>query len=118
MSKRKFSRPQRNRIFLASGGRCAICGAVLDQKWHADHIMPFAAGGPSELENGQALCPLCNLKKSGSLPDISLKPFQECAVQKVHFITALAHTFRASGLEPDIAAKTISLKIAPGSGSR
>jgi superfamily II DNA or RNA helicase len=37
---------------------------VLDpSNWHADHIVPHSKGGDTDVLNGQALCPTCNLKK-------------------------------------------------------
>jgi 5-methylcytosine-specific restriction endonuclease McrA len=52
-------------LFLAGAGRCAKCGATLEPGWHADHLTPVRVGGPTEPANGQALCPLCNLRKGG-----------------------------------------------------
>jgi superfamily II DNA or RNA helicase len=50
-------------MYLASGGNCAECGTRLLPGWHGDHMMPWAHGGPTDVINGQALCPTCNLKK-------------------------------------------------------
>lgn len=46
--------------------KCEICGKSLMSKseCHFDHIMPFAKGGKSSLENCQILCNQCNLKKN------------------------------------------------------
>lgn len=70
--KRLFNSAQRVALFLRAGGRCELCGCGLNPaKWHADHVTPFALGGPTELWNGQALCITCNLSKS---MNIDLKP--------------------------------------------
>jgi len=64
---RKFSGSQHIDMFIQSGGKCAICGKPLEPGWHADHVYPYSQGGPTVLENSQALCPECNLKKGNRL---------------------------------------------------
>ena len=54
---------QRLVLRFVSGGRCAVCDERLSKSFHADHRIPFSAGGPTILLNGQALCAACNLKK-------------------------------------------------------
>lgn len=46
--------------------KCAICGKVLVSKseCHFDHILAYAKGGKSTLDNCQILCVNCNLSKS------------------------------------------------------
>lgn len=44
---------------------CAECGVELSAGWHADHVEPYSKGGETDVINGQALCPRCNLKKGG-----------------------------------------------------
>ncbi len=46
--------------------KCAICGKVLVSKseCHFDHILAYAKGGKSTLDNCQILCVDCNLSKS------------------------------------------------------
>ena len=68
MAARRFGSASRVALFLAARGRCARCGAALAPGWHADHVMPVRAGGETAAANGQALCPRCNLRKSGGLP--------------------------------------------------
>src|SRR5688572_23628187 len=73
MSKRKFNKREHDVLYIASDGNCELCGKQLDPGWHADHIHPHSKSGKTVLENGQALCPDCNLKKgnrvSMRLPD-------------------------------------------------
>lgn len=65
--RRQFNSGERAAMFLAAEGRCADCGTVLEPGWHADHIHPHSRDGKTEVTNGQALCPTCNLKKGSSV---------------------------------------------------
>lgn len=65
--RRTFNGSERAALFLASDGRCCICGIDLQPGWHADHVVPFAAGGLTDVSNGQALCPTCNLRKGSAM---------------------------------------------------
>ena len=64
--KRLFTQKQRNIIAWLSGGYCNLCKSKLTNDFHADHIFPFSKGGKTVIQNGQALCPSCNLKKGSS----------------------------------------------------
>lgn len=68
---RRFSVRQRVALWLASGGRCVRCGAALVPGWHADHVHPYSRGGATDVLNGQALCPSCNLIKGGTVELLS-----------------------------------------------
>jgi 5-methylcytosine-specific restriction endonuclease McrA len=48
-----------------NGGRCVECGGNFDLQY--DHILPFALGGATTVENLQLLCSTCNQEKSDSL---------------------------------------------------
>ena len=61
--KRRFTSRERGALFLNADGLCEQCGAPLEPGWHSDHIVPYAAGGATDVINGQALCPQCNLSK-------------------------------------------------------
>ena len=64
---RFFYSEQRTKIYETSSGCCAICGIELSRtNFHADHIIPYAQGGQTTLENGQALCTRCNREKGAS----------------------------------------------------
>ena len=48
---------------LASGNKCESCGKSLSISYHGDHIKAYSKGGKTTLDNGQALCSECNLRK-------------------------------------------------------
>lgn len=71
--RRSFTEEQRITIFRRAGGKCAnpnnnpACAIDCDWgNWHADHIVAHSQGGPTSVENGQLLCPNCNLKKAAA----------------------------------------------------
>lgn len=74
MARRRFSRTQRIVLALSGFGRCQRCGRDLEPGWHADHVVPYSRGGATELVNGQALCPGCNLLKGSTLTVDSFQP--------------------------------------------
>lgn len=59
-----ISRRVRQRIIERDGLRCGICGdAVNPSDVHIDHIVPFARGGSSEMDNLQVAHGVCNMRK-------------------------------------------------------
>lgn len=77
--RRRFNDGERVALYLAADGRCARCGDELEPSWHADHVDPFSKGGATEITNGQALCPACNLKKGNKV--MELRQWQQNALQ-------------------------------------
>ena len=67
--RRRFNTAERVALYLAADGHCAECGTPLEPGWHGDHVTPYSAGGPTDVINGQALCPTCNLKKGNTVAD-------------------------------------------------
>ena len=67
MRKRFFTKRQKRILKLTSGNICEKCGCMLSGNFHADHIKPFSKGGPTILNNAQALCAKCILKKGNLL---------------------------------------------------
>lgn len=65
--RRSFNTRQRTALFIAAQGHCQVCNEPLAPSFHADHILPFSKGGATKVQNGQALCPTCNLKKSDKI---------------------------------------------------
>lgn len=68
--RRRFNSGERVALYLAADGRCAECGAELEPGWHGDHMTPYSASGSTDVINGQALCPTCNLKKGASVTQL------------------------------------------------
>ena len=66
--KRFFTKRMRTILLIKAGNRCKKCSKILDKSFHADHIIPFSKKGRTTLNNAQALCAYCNLKK-GNLID-------------------------------------------------
>ncbi len=65
---RDFTPDQRYVLWRLAEGRCQAneCSKVLDAPDHgeADHVIAYANGGPTTVENGQFLCMSCNREKS------------------------------------------------------
>lgn len=70
VERRRFSDRERAALYLAADGRCSGCGVELQPGWHADHEVPWSRGGPTDVINGQALCPDCNRKKAARVVDL------------------------------------------------
>lgn len=65
--RRRFNDRERFALFLASDGKCSLCGTPLSAGFHADHIVPYSKEGLTDVTNGQALCAACNLKKGATM---------------------------------------------------
>ena len=102
---RTFSRKHRRYLAILAGGLCVLCGKELEGNLHADHIHPYSKGGETTLQNGQALCPTCNLQKGDKvMPGTPcLREWQESALNHIKIL------WREHGTKPLIAA-------CPGSG--
>lgn len=114
--RRRFGAIERTALYLDTDGTCALCNAPLGAGWHADHVKPHAAGGATDISNGQALCPTCNLKKGTTMADgprlwqqrateafyaSSKKDFLVCATPgagKTRFAIDLANSLLGQGL--------------------
>lgn len=69
---RLFTWPQKQQLMSQAHGRCEHktpwwhhCAAAGE---HADHIIPWSRGGPTQLWNGQLLCARHNRRKSNRMP--------------------------------------------------
>lgn len=57
----------RQEVIVRAGNRCEYCGlSQLGQiaTFHIDHVIPVAAGGPTEVENLALACVSCSLHKA------------------------------------------------------
>ena len=60
---RSFTARPHKILQLLSGNKYSGYGILLKSTFHADYMKPYSKGGKTILENGQALCPKCNLNK-------------------------------------------------------
>ena len=73
VKKRRLSlrRDERETILQKTGGRCHICGGLIDasSRWEADHVFRHAVGGGNGPENFLAAHGLCNSCRWDHLPE-------------------------------------------------
>lgn len=70
---KRLSKSQRASLREMFGGRCAYCGGMLGERWHADHVEPVlrqdwigkpaAAPENHRLDNFMPACAPCNISK-------------------------------------------------------
>lgn len=114
---RQFTAKQRSALYHLAQGRCSLCGSTLQPGWHADHKIPYHVGGKTDVFNGQALCPTCNLRKGGlSMPrpwpeSIKLRPWQEDAIRRLTLNQQRSNNFLAVAT-PGAGKTYFALKVA------
>lgn len=62
--RRLATRTQRDLLAILQDFRCGICGCELPEYFECDHLVPYSEGGPTTLQNLQALCLPCHLDKT------------------------------------------------------
>ncbi|MDP2856370.1 MAG: HNH endonuclease, partial [Bacillota bacterium] len=67
--RRALSKAERGLILSKTGGRCHICGGVVDEKWQADHVLAHSGGGASRADNYLPAHRLCNSYRWDYLPE-------------------------------------------------
>jgi superfamily II DNA or RNA helicase len=77
--RRRFNSTERVALYVACDGRCERCGGELQARFHADHIKPWSLEGETDVTNGRALCPKCNLIKGARYME-SLRKWQNRAI--------------------------------------
>ncbi len=73
--RRRFSARERAALLIAAASSCTECGDALGPDFHADHRDAWALGGGTDVINGQALCPICNRRKSNQ-PTVTNAPIE------------------------------------------
>ena len=82
--KRNYSDSEKAFLYRLADGKCQLCQCDLPRFWHADHVIPFSKGGITSLNNAQALCPTCNLKKSNKMFEFKPRQWQIEATKKFY----------------------------------
>jgi superfamily II DNA or RNA helicase len=112
-----FSRAEVRRVWERQGRLCALCErAIPFDLMHGDHIHPWIAGGLTVLENCQALCGSCNLRK-GSQPQAIARQLFE--VDRLGAGTAKLRPWQLEAMDavlPRILAQPVLVEACPGAG--
>lgn len=71
--RRTFSAQERGALWVKQGYKCALTGVEIPweevqdaTKWQADHIVEWAEGGETSIENGQLVCAEAHKKKTAA----------------------------------------------------
>jgi 5-methylcytosine-specific restriction endonuclease McrA len=51
---------ERDQVLAKTGGRCHICGGLIEGKWEADHVFSHSLGGEHSLDNYLPAHSICN----------------------------------------------------------
>ncbi len=67
-SRRLFSQAQRAEIYARYGGTCGVCGQALEtEDAEYDHIVSWASGGRTEVDNGRPVHSRCHSRGTGAV---------------------------------------------------
>jgi 5-methylcytosine-specific restriction endonuclease McrA len=57
---RRLTAEDREYILQKTGGRCHICGDLIEGRWQADHVLAHSGGGDHDRDNFLPAHSLCN----------------------------------------------------------
>ena len=80
--RRAFTDVQRAQILARQHHECGYCGHELE-RFEVHHIVPWARGGPTETDNGVALCLPCHKAAVPADPVFELRDWQHQALTKI-----------------------------------
>ena len=116
-ARRTFSRPEVRRVWERQGRVCTLCERSIPfDLMHGDHIHPWSKSGRTALENCQALCGSCNLRK-GSQPQAVVQ--QRFNADKLGPGNAELRRWQKEALDailPRLLSEPILVEACPGAG--
>src|SRR5574342_987244 len=59
--RRLFTPAQRAQVAARQRHACGVCSDPLPEVFHLHHVIEWANGGPTDVDNGLAVCPPCHL---------------------------------------------------------
>jgi hypothetical protein len=59
-ARKSLTIPQRSAVLGKTGGRCHICGGMINGAWQADHVLAYSGGGQHAEDNYLPAHALCN----------------------------------------------------------
>ena len=75
--RRMFTRKEIWRAWVAQGRICKLCHRRIPfDLMHGDHIMAWSLGGRTAMDNLQALCGSCNLRKGSQAQQVAEQRFR------------------------------------------
>ena len=115
--RRMFTRKEIWRAWVAQGRVCKLCRRRIPfDLMHGDHITAWSRGGRTAMDNLQALCGSCNLRKGSQAQDFVEQPFRAellapgSGALRAWQTQALAVTWKRIGREP------VLIEACPGAG--
>lgn len=88
--KRPSSKLAKQELAIMYGYKCLLCGSREDLQYH--HIIKFADGGETDVENGCLLCPSCHYRLHRNEQNEE-KYNKEIRYKKKHFIDKKENQF-------------------------
>ena len=58
--RRLFAQTERAAIAARQRHMCGVCKRELPEVFHVHHVIPWISGGPTDIDNGIAVCPDCH----------------------------------------------------------
>lgn len=116
-ARRYFTRKEIWRAWVAQGRTCKLCRRRIPfDLMHGDHITAWTLGGPTAMDNLQALCGSCNLRKGSQAQRVAEQRFRAellapgSGALRLWQSRALAVTWEHIGKEP------VLIEACPGAG--
>ena len=67
--RKPLSSDERETVFQKTGGKCHVCGGLIDGYWEADHVLAHSSGGDHSVENYLPAHRICNNYRWDYLPE-------------------------------------------------
>ena len=67
--RKPLSSDERETVLQKTGGKCHVCGGLIDGYWEADHVLAHSSGGDHSVENYLPAHRTCNNYRWDYLPE-------------------------------------------------
>ena len=115
LSEDRWTEKQKDELYIIQDGKCAVTGQDLSNiEYAADHILPYAYGGPTEVKNGQLICKDANeMKSSGmTISEVELLCDRyDCHTEKIKALIEYTKLFGGDRLDGETIKKVKELVI-------
>jgi superfamily II DNA or RNA helicase len=115
--RRNFTRKEIWRAWATQGKVCQLCRRRIPfDLMHGDHIVPWSRGGRTAVDNLQALCGSCNLRKGSQAQEVAEQRFR---VDLLSAGSAIPRAWQTSALQvtwEHIRTEPVLIEACPGAG--